>query len=176
MRGRSALLILLAALLLVLPACTIRVVPGDVSGVIVVDPGPPPRPAPISSFRSSRSNYRVGDLVSFEIVTRESGYVTLTAIDPDGYVYVIARNVRVQGRQRVTIPDPNGRIVFRADPPTGPHAVRAHFTPARTAERVVFHGVSGSGAWTLAIRAELEGSGYLVEDVAEVRFNILSRF
>lgn len=159
------------ALVATTTGCTITFVPGDVR--VDVD-RPPARPAVIERFESVRGVYRVGDPVSFRIATATSGYVTLTAIDPDGSVYVIARNVRVEGGGRTqVIPAADARIAFVAVPPTGRHAVRAHFTPRRTAETVVFGGVVGSDAWTARIQLELDGTGYVLDDIAEARFSIV---
>ena len=160
-----------AALVATLAACTITFVPSDVH---VDVQRPAPRPAVIQRFESLRGLYRVGDAVSFRIATATAGYVTLTAIDPDGRVYVIARNVYVAGGGRSQIiPSAEARIAFVATPPVGRHAVRAHFTPSRTPERVVFTGVVGIDAWFARIRLELDGTGYAFEDTAETRFSIV---
>lgn len=151
-------------------ACTITFVPAEV--VVDVD-RPAPRPAVIQRFESVRDIYRVGDTVSFRIATEASGYVTLTAIDPDGRVYPIARNVAVVGGGRTqVIPATATFTRFVAVPPTGRHIVRAHFTPRRTNESVVYAGVFGNEAWFANIRLELSGTGYSFEDTAEVRFTI----
>ena len=153
-----------------LAACTITFVPGDV--VVDVD-RPTSRSTAIERFESVRDVYRIGEVVSFRIATTTSGYVTLTAIDPDGRVYVIARNVRVEGGGRTqAIPAPDARVAFVAVPPSGWHTVRAHFTPSRTSETVVFAGVVGIDAWFARIRLELSGTGYGFEDTAEARFTI----
>lgn len=158
------------ALVAATAACTITFVPTD---VVVDVQRPAVRPAAIERFESVRAIYRVGDRVSFRIATRDAGYVTLTAIDPDGSVYVIARNVPVFGGGRTqVVPGPDARIAFVAVPPTGRHAVRAHFTPRRTSESVVYAGVVGGDAWFARIRLELTGTGYGIEDTAEVRFTI----
>jgi hypothetical protein len=60
-----------------------------------------------------------------------------------------------------------------AVPPTGRHIVRAHFTPRRTSETVVFTGVVGVDAWFARIRLELTGTGYDLDDTAETRFSIV---
>lgn len=170
-RRRFVATLALVALVVAATGCTITFVPRDVR---VDVPRPAPRTAVIERFESVRGVYRVGDAVSFRIATATSGYVTLTAIDPDGRVYVIARNVAVPGGGRTqTIPGPDARIAFVAVPPTGRHAVRAHFTPRRTPETVVFTGVAGFDAWYARIRLELDGTGYALEDTAEARFSIV---
>lgn len=170
-RRLAAASLAFVALVATTAACTITFVPSDVR---VDVPRPAPRPAVIERFESVRGLYRVGDAVSFRIATATSGYVTLTAIDPDGRVYVIARNVYVVGGGRSQIiPGPEARIAFVAVPPTGRHAVRAHFTPRRTPETVVFTGVAGFDAWYARIRLELDGTGYALEDTAEARFSIV---
>ena len=169
-RRLAATSLALVALVVATAACTITFLPGDVR--VGVD-RPAPRPVVIERFASVQGTYRVGEPVSFRIATATSGYVTLTAIDPDGTVYPIARNVYVVGGGRTqVIPGPNARIAFVAIPPTGPHAVRAHFTPRRTSETVVYAGVFGSDAWLARIRLELSGTGFGIEDTALVRFTI----
>lgn len=167
MRPRRTAILLAAAAAVGLSACTITFYP-DVS----VD-----RPRPVSSavievFESSWSSYRVGDRVSFRIRTNQAGYVTLTAFDPDGSVYVIARNVAVRGNRVEVIPAPFGRTTFVAAPPTGVHLVRAHFTPEPTPERVRFVGTGSLDAWLAQIVLEIRGYGYGAEDVAQTRFDI----
>ncbi len=169
-RRSVAASIAVVVLVATMAACTITFVPTD---VVVDVERPVVRQAAIARFESVRAIYRVGDQVSFRIATREAGYVTLTAIDPDGTVYVIARNLPVFGGGRTqVVPGPDARIAFVAVPPTGRHAVRAHFTPRRTNEAVGYAGVRGNDAWFARIRLELTGTGYAFEDTAEVRFTI----
>lgn len=158
----------LACAALLLASCTITIRPGG--GYVIVQPG---ASSIIASFAATRSVVRVGDRVSFRIETRGPGYVTLTAIDPDGRVYEIARNVPVTGRGVEQIPAAGSRVVFLAVPPTGHHVVRAHVTPAPTPERVVFAGLVGESAWYAAIRLELTGTGFVFEDTAEAHFQIV---
>jgi hypothetical protein len=163
---RIATLMAIAAVL-TLSACTITFYP-DVS----VDRPRPIRSAVIERFESFSSSYRVGSVVSFRIRTSQPGYVTLTAIDPDGSVYVIARNVPVRGNRVESIPASPGRNVFIAVPPTGVHVVRAHFTPEPTPERVRFVGRGSLDGWLAQIVLEIRGYGYGPDDVVETRFEI----
>ncbi|MDF1523845.1 MAG: DUF4384 domain-containing protein [Trueperaceae bacterium] len=157
-----------AAIVLATSACTITILP---SGPF--DDARPRPSAVIERFESVRRSYAVGDRVQFRIATNRPGFVTLTAIDPDGSVYVIARNLEVTGRGTEILPPPSARVAFVAVPPTGRHVVRAHFTPTRTPERVVFRGLVGFDSWSNAISIELSGTGFVLDDVAEVRFDIL---
>jgi len=161
------LAILLAAAAVGLSACTITFYPDA-----TVDRPRPQPSAVIERFASSSTRYRVGDEVSFLIRTSRPGYVTLTAFDPDGSVYVFARNVPVGGGRLESIPAWGARERFVAVPPTGVHLVRAHFTPERTPERVRFVGVGSLDAWLAQIVLEIRGFGYGADDVAETRFEI----
>lgn len=167
-RRFASTLFAVAALVLATSACTITFLP---SGPF---DGARPRPsAVIERFESVRRSYGVGERIDFHIATNRPGYVTLTAIDPDGSVYVFARNLPVSGRGTEILPPPGLRQVFVAVPPTGRHVVRAHFTPTRTPERVVFRGLVGFDSWSSAIAIELSGTGFVLDDVAEVRFDIV---
>ena len=166
--NRRRIAILLVAIAAVgLSACTITFFPDP-----TFDRPRPTQSAVIERFESFSSSYRVGARVSFRIRTNQPGYVTLTAFDPDGSVYVIARNVAVRGNRIETIPAPLGRTVFVAVPPTGMHSVRAHFTPERTSEQIRFVGIGSRDAWLAQIVLEIRAFGYGAEDVAETRFDI----
>lgn len=153
-------------LALTLAGCTITVRTAD-PGAVGASPS-----GVIERFESLRGVYYVGDQVSFRIVTNRTGYVTLTALDPDGSVYTFARNLPVRAGRAEVLDGLSPRLPFIAAPPTGRHVVRAHFTPQRTPERVVFVGRSGPDAWHAAIRLELSGTGFDLDDVGETRFDI----
>lgn len=156
------------ALVVLLAGCTVYVVPGDraVQGriSIAVDLN-----QIITSFeptRGSGATYRLGQQVRFAVRTVEDGYVTLTAIDPDGSVYTFARNLRVRARRTNILPGPDSRVAFIADPPTGLHRVRASFTRERTdINRVRYNGRTGEEGWTSALSVELRAAQ--VRDVVE---------
>lgn len=146
-RLRSILSVALIAV--VASACTVVVQPGtggigNLDGVIV-------------DFRPTRgvgAIYNVGDEIQFLIQTSSPGFVTLTAIDPDGRVYVISRNIAVAGGTTI-LPTAEQRVVFNAAPPRGFHRVRASFTSTRTSETVVYSGRRGDGEWSNAISIEI---------------------
>jgi len=161
----------LAATLL-LSACTITILPDPRGDQIDRPPVAGPRLVVIERFEATRTSYRVGDGMAFRIRTNQAGFVTLTAYNPDGSTYPIARNVPVSGNRVETIPGPFSRILFTAEPPVGRHIVRAHFTPERTPESVSFRGIATLDAWLAAIFLEIRAYGFGAEDVAEVRVDI----
>lgn len=147
---------------LVLSACSIYVRPGTSVQVGV------PLNNVIDFFeptRGSGGTYFLGDRIDFRIRTRDSGYVTLSAMDPDGRVYVFARNIYVPANRTVTLPTPEMRVSFSAAPPRGLHRIRASFTSARTdPNHVRYSSRHGEGDWTSAIEVDIRG--YPVRDVA----------
>jgi hypothetical protein len=170
---RAGLFVALAALAVLLSACTVYVVPGEGSRVsLSLDLN-----EVITTFAPARgagSTYLVGERIEFQIRTRQDGYVTLTAIDPDGSVYVFARNIRVAAGRTQFLSGPGPRLEFAVTPPTGLHRVRAAFTAQRTDQgRVRYEGRSGEEGWTTAIRVELESAE--VRDVAQTHFFVRRR-
>lgn len=162
---------LLAGLLaLALSSCAVYVTPGDVSvngrvrfGISVSDV--------IQTFEPTRgtgATYYVGEEIAFRVLTLQDGYLTLSAIDPDGTVYTLARNLYVRGGRVQVIEGPDSASVFSLVPPRGFHRVRASFTPNPTSGRVSYRGVYGEDAWSRAIRADVDP--YEVRDVAETNF------
>ncbi len=155
--------LILAALL---SACTITVRP---SGVGTSDY---PLSYVIEEFRPTRgsgASYGVGENIDFMIVVSQPGYVTLSAIDPDGSVYVFARNLRVESGVNY-LPRAADRVVYTAGAPRGLHYVRASFTSGRTDASVTYRGRSGGSEWNSAINLEIRG--FPVRDVAETTLYI----
>ena len=162
--------LLAAVAALALTACTVYVTPSDVSvtgrlrfGIGVSDV--------IQVFEPSRgpgSSYRVGETIAFRVLTNQDGYLTLSAIDPDGAVYTFARNLRVRGGRVQVFEGPDAGSVFSLVPPRGLHRVRAVFTSAPTSGLVSYRGVVGETVWTARIRSEV--SDHQVRDIAETSF------
>ncbi|MBX3139746.1 MAG: DUF4384 domain-containing protein [Trueperaceae bacterium] len=154
------------AVALLASACTIYVRPGgfvsddiSLSGVI-------------QDFRPTRgagSSYYPGENVEFRIVTTQSGYVTLTALDPDGRIYVFERNIPVSAGATY-LPLAGARHVYTVNPPRGLQRVRASFTSTATDGNVRYVGRYGDGEWSSAISLEIRPSP--VRDVAETDFYI----
>lgn len=165
MRTKRMLLVAAgAALGLLLSACTITITPVPSVQITLTDE--------ITDFRPTRgvgSTYYVGDEIEFLLTTRRPGFVTLSAIDPDGTVYVLSRNVQVPGGS-VVLPTRAQRVVYTAAPPRGLHRVRAAFTTEPTSGTVVYRGRRGDAEWSAAI--ELELRTYDARDVAETSLYI----
>ena len=163
----------LALLALTLASCTLYVSPNDdvsvrgrvrfgieVNDVIQV----------FEPNRGAGATYFVGDEVSFRVRTDRDGYVTLTALDPDGRVQTFARDVYIRGGETTVIPGRSAAYVFTVEPPRGLQRVRAYFTPSRTGERVRARAITGEDQWTQSIVTEVRP--YDVRDIAETRFFI----
>ena len=167
-RSRRSTLVLYALLALALSACTVTIRSGESVGAPIQRSANPA----IERFQvqdGERSTYRIGQRIGFQIRTRVDGYVTLTALAPDGSVQVFARNLPVRGRRTVVLDGREQGLAFTVGEMRGTYRVRASFTPARTdVSRVSFRGRSGEAEWTTAIRIDLEP--YALRDVAETRF------
>lgn len=169
----STRLVSLLAVALLLTGCTILVEPLDVHVRPPTVTTPSAQQALIRQFYPTRgpgASYHIGEQVGFRVLTNEDGYITLTAIDPTGEVYVFARNVPVRGGRSVVIDGISPRQRFVITAPEGLHRVSAHFTPARTDERIVFLGIRSYTSWQARIRLEL--SSFPRGDIAETRFTV----
>ena len=161
---------LLALLLGALPACSVYVTPDD--GVVRVGYGIELGEV-VTGFAPGRgegATYYVGENITFLVRSREAGYLTLTAIDPDGLVYVFARNIPIErGTNRVS--GPGARTTFVLTPPRGVQRVRASFTSFPTdPARVTYEGAFGEDLWTRNIVTDLEGFPVRERDIARTSF------
>lgn len=164
--------VLALALLVALGGCTIYLTDGETSvrssvrGRITF--GVPLNDV-ISYFAATRgegSTYYVGDSIAFDIRTNRDGWLTLTSIDPDGYVHTFARNIFVRGGSTRTIEGPDARHIFTVDPPRGLLRIRASFTSGRTdPSRVQYRNQRGEEAWTQSISVDVRP--YETRDVVE---------
>jgi Domain of unknown function (DUF4384) len=168
---RIFVLLLIALSSLLLAGCRVIVTPGNVSVGASLRFGIELSPV-IRFFEPTRgtgSSYFVGDAISFRILTDRSGYVTLSAIDPDGSVYVFARNIYVRAGETTTLSGADSRTIFTLQPPRGLHRVRASFTPSQTnTGSITYSSVRGEDNWTRIVVSEVRP--YEVRDIAETRF------
>jgi Domain of unknown function (DUF4384) len=125
-------------------------------------------------FEPSRglgATYRQGDPIAFTVRTLQDGYLTLTALEPDGDVYVFSRNIFIRGGETIFLSGPDSRNIFSLEfnAPRGIHRVRASFTPSQTnTNSVTYSNIIGNDGWTQSISAEI--SPYSVRDVVETSF------
>lgn len=171
---RVLAVMLLAVLAVVAAACTIIFEPDDVTvrSRIHLRFGIELSPI-ITVFEPTRGDgsvYRVAEDIQFRIRTTHSGYVTLSAKDPDGFVYVFARNIPVTGGRTHVIPPVHAGYVFNLRPPRGLHLVRASFTPERTDRTIRYTDQRGDHQWTQTIVTEIRPYPSTVRDVAETSF------
>jgi hypothetical protein len=168
---RIFVLLFFALSSLLLSGCRIIVTPGDVSVGATLRFGIALTPV-IQVFEPTKgtgSSYFVGDAISFRLFTNRSGYITLSAIDPDGRVYVFAQNIYVRGGETTTLSGIDSRTIFTLQPPRGLHRVRASFTPSQTATAsLTYSSVSGDDGWTRIIVSDVRP--FEVRDIAETRF------
>lgn len=175
-----------------LTACTVTFLPGDDATTVdrprppVVTPPAPtppdrPRPQPAPELPSD-AGFRLfeigadpiypGTQLWFRVAVRDAGYVTISALAPDGRVTVLVRDEPVPAGSRPTIVPPIGsRNPPLASAPVGAWRVRAQWAPRPTNAR--YDGVRGLDAWTDAIAANLariEGAS-----VFDDRFEVLAR-
>lgn len=175
MKRRASIFSIGAILALLLSACSVYVTPGGaaVSGNLRINIKLGNVITYFQPDRGEGSTYLTGERVYFRIRTTQDGYITLTAIDSDGYIDSFIRNVFVRGGVTTTIPAPNARYEFIVAPPRGIQTVRATFTPARTDEsRVIYQGRRGGDVWTQSIVTELEPYPSSARDVAQTYFYI----
>jgi hypothetical protein len=128
----------------------------------------------VTVFEPSRgqgATYRQGEAIAFNVYALQDGYLTLTALEPNGDVYVFSRNIFIRGGESVFLAGPDSRHTFgiETDAPRGIHRVRASFTSNSTDVNIVtYSNVIGDDGWTQSIRADI--SPYSVRDVVETSF------
>jgi len=172
-RRTLAVIALLAATLL-LAACRVTFLPGDVGTTPVdrprdaapptdvVRPQPPtpsaalPSDAGFGLFQVGASPVRPGDQLFFRVRVLRAGYLTISAMAPDGAVTVLLRDAEIGVLPVALIfPRPDSGTPLIASDPAGTWLVRAQLMSRPTGAR--YDGLRGREAWTAAIVANLEG-------------------
>lgn len=147
----------IVVLMVSLSACTLTFRPGGIggfSGDIGFDFGN--NIIDIAPDRGEGATYYDGEYVGFYVTTNRAGYVTLTAKDPDGRVYVFSRNHYVQAGSNYIDGPANGRGRFQVIlPPVGYHQVRASFTASPAGRSIVYEGSYSDYIWEQRIIADL---------------------
>lgn len=156
---RSALLF--GALALGLSACTVSVrsnlgLAGSGSNLI----------ADLRPDRGEGATYYVGEPVRLSVTTRSAGYVTLVALQPNGFVSTLARNVYVTPGT-TTFPRAQDGVTYNVAPPTGLQRVRAIFTRVRPTSELVFSGTYDLGRWNTVTVNHVQPYAQADRDVQE---------
>lgn len=174
MRPSRRLLFLLIPLALLASGCTVTIVPGERPSTdrpSAERPTPdvrpePPRPQPpvvdlpdegaIVQFEVMPNTIYPGSVLTFRTRFAREGFLTVSALAPDGRVVVLVRQAPVVvGFQLVPpVPAPPADRVLASEP-TGWWLVRAQFSFAKTP--VAYDGLVGEANWTRAIADDLRG-------------------
>lgn len=152
---------LLGALALGLSSCTISVrsnlgLVGSDSNLI----------ADLRPDRGEGATYLVGDPVRFRLTTRTAGYVTLVALQPNGYASTLVRNAYVPAGTTV-FPRAQDGVTYNVAAPTGLQRVRAIFTRVRPATDLVLSGTYDNGRWNTVTTTYIEPYPVADRDVQE---------
>jgi hypothetical protein len=182
---RIPFLVAMSIVALLAGACTV-VVPADRPRVVDQPrPATPPpatdvvRPLPSPALPSDAQfvAFEVGpqtiypdSVIYFRFQVRRGGYLTVSALAPDGRVTMLARDVPVGTGPRL-YPEAGGAVRIQASAPAGVWRVRAEWTPQPT--QALYTGVRGLDAWTAAIAANL--AGVADASVAEAYYEVLTR-
>lgn len=123
--------------------------------------------------RGTGSTYSVGEKIRFRIRTNQDGFVTLTALNPDGRVEVFARNIFIRAGGTILLPTPTMEVSFSAGYPLGLHRVRASFTPSHTSGYVNYgEDIYTVDVWTQNIVTEIEPYPEHSRDIVETSLYI----
>jgi hypothetical protein len=169
--------LLAGALAVLLSGCAVTFAPND--GVGVTRPSPttdvvrpdPTRPevvrpivpatlpgdGSILLFEITPNNIRPSSTMIFRTRFARAGYLTVSAMAPNGRVEVLLHNVPVAPGFQLVPPvgaPPSERV--NASGPFGRWVLRAQFSEVRTPAR--YQGIQGYDAWTAAVAADLRGA------------------
>lgn len=155
----SALLI--GTLALGLSACTVTVRPGTgLSGS---------RSNLITQFvptKGEASTYAVNESIQFRVGTRDPGYVTILALNPDGSANILTQNAYVQ--EGVTVfPRPGDQVTYNVAGIRGLQKVKVIFTRVRPTTDIVLGGVYTNGTWNNVTDQYLQPYALADRDVQE---------
>ena len=165
---------MLIGLLLVLAACAPAAQPLDRKALSTQ--------AVISDFRPDRGPdgvYKLGEFARFEFSLARAGFVTLVAVNPDGSVEQLERNVRLPagkgGFPLSSDKDASGRsAAYELYEPAGPHRLALLYTDTPGTSSVRFQGTRDAD-FEGNVRAYLEKSNATVRDVQELTFQVVKK-
>lgn len=116
--------------------------------------------------RGEGATYLVGEPVRFRLTTRVPGYVTLVALQPNGYASTLIRGAYVPAGTTV-FPRPQDGVTYNVAPPTGLQRVRAVFTRVRPTTELVLSGVYDVNGWNTVTTQYVQPYAVADRDVAE---------
>lgn len=156
---RSALL--LGTLALGLSSCTVSVrsnlgLAGSTSNLI----------ADLRPDRGEGATYRVGEELRLRVSTRTPGYLTLVALQPNGYASTLVRNAYIPAGTTV-FPRAGDGVTYNVAAPTGLQRVRAIFTRVRPTSDLIFSGTYDGARWNLTSDEYLRPYAQADRDVQE---------
>ncbi|MDO4245203.1 MAG: DUF4384 domain-containing protein [Deinococcus sp.] len=166
MRTAPLSALLLGTLALGLSACTVTVRPntglvGSSSNLI----------AAFVPDRGQGATYSVGEAIRFQVTTRDAGYVTLLALNPDGSANVLTQNAYVRAGTTV-FPRAEDGVTYNVAPQRGLQRVRAIFTRVRPTTDLVLGGVYDGTRWNTVTNEYLTPYAYADRDVQETHLYI----
>lgn len=176
-RSTFARALLVGALAALLAGCAVTFVPSDrtdatrptpPTDVARPDPSRPDADRPVApatlpgdgsilQFEVTPNNIHPSSTLIFRTRFARAGYLTVSAMAPNGRIDVLLRNVPVAPGFQLVPPvgaPPSQRI--QASAPTGTWVLRAQFTEVRTEAR--YQNVQGYDAWTRAVADDLRGA------------------
>ncbi|PNY82134.1 DUF4384 domain-containing protein [Deinococcus koreensis] len=166
MRNAPLSVLALGTLALSLSACTVSVRPNlslQVQGGNLI--------TNLRPDRGEGGTYAVGESVRLSVSTRSAGYLTLVALQSNGYASVLARNVYVNAGA-TTFPRAQDGQVYTVAPPRGIQRVRAIFTRVRPTTDLVVSGVFDGTRWNTVTTAYVSPYPQADRDVQETFFYI----
>ena len=117
-----------------------------------------PAQGSILQFEVTPDNIRPSSTLVFRTRFAQAGYLTVSAMAPNGRIDVLLRNVPVTPGLLQLVPpvgaSPSERV--QASAPFGTWIVRAQFSQVRTEAR--YQNVQGYDAWTVAVANDLRGA------------------
>lgn len=144
-----------------------------------VDRPRPPEPSPLLPddagfrvFEIAPLNIYPGSQMYFRVSVRRSGYLTISAMDPDGRVRVLVRDYPIEaGGSPVRVPPVGTPEPVEGRAPEGTWRLRAAWSPQPIDAR--YDALRGLDAWTDALRADL--APFADASVFEAAYEVLRR-
>lgn len=116
--------------------------------------------------RGAGASYRVGEAVRFRFTARTAGYVTLVALQPNGFASTLIQNAYVPAGTTV-FPRAQDAVTYNVAPPTGLQRVRAIFTRVRPTTDLILSGVYDGTRWNTVTTQYVQPYAAADRDVQE---------